>query len=214
MAMQPVVILVHGWNVDNPELTVGRLRDAFEARGYLVEHLLYGYLPFTWQATKVNPFIAARLAKRVLRWQRLGHPVDIVGHSNGCVITRLACTEHDIAPRTVEAINPALYDTLHPAPTAQWVHVWHNSGDVPVVVGKWLGWLPWSERYRPWGDMGRDGYRGKARNILNLNTGLDFQMPALGHSAVFKGEALPFYQDTIADACAQQWHHKPEVDHG
>lgn len=207
--MQPVVLLVHGWNVENPEVTVGRLRPHFENRGYLVEHLLYGYLPFTWQATRRNPRIAKKLAGRVARWQGLGHPVDVVGHSNGCAITQLACTVHKMRPRTVEAINPALRDTLHPAPTAEHVHVWHNAEDRATAVSKLISWMPWVRKTRPWGDMGRDGYQSGGQGVINLDTGRDFPINALGHSAVFKPPASEFYLPTIADCCAQQWRQKP-----
>lgn len=207
---RPVVVLVHGWNVSNPELTVGRLRDAFEARGYIVEHLLYGYLPFTWQVTRRNPKIAAKLAGRVKRWQDNGHAVDVVGHSNGCTIIHLACQWNGLRPRTVEAINPALRDTLHPAPGADLVHVWHNSGDTPVTVSKWISWLPWSHKWRPWGDMGRDGFRGGlGRGVVNLDTLADFPVAASGHSTVFKDPYAGFYLPTIAAACSDEWLSKP-----
>lgn len=210
---RPVALLIHGYNVSNPELTVGRLRGPFEDLGYLVETLNYGYWPLPLQISRINPSVADRLHTRVTLWQSRGHAVDVVGHSNGCAIIRLAFERHGTSPRTVVAVNPALHDSTHPCPSAEAVQVWHNRGDGAVVSGKWLsriaGLVPFFgsaiTASRPWGDMGRDGYLGDSSTVRNFDSGELLNPPhyALGHSAVFHYPGGVFLKE-IAGLCARQ----------
>jgi len=202
--MKRIVILVHGYNVSNLELTVGKLRKPFEELGYMVENLRYGYLPHTWQVTKKNPSIARKLASRVTHWQRRGYLVDVVGHSNGCAIGRIATTDNMMNVNTFVAINPALKKDLNPSSTAELVQVWHNEGDSAVVLGKWLRWLTgWARKARPWGEQGNEGYTGKDKNVVNFDCGKDFTVKADGHSAVFHKPASEFYLMAIALYCSE-----------
>lgn len=201
--MNKVVILIHGYNVDNYEETVGKLRKPFEALGYYVEFLNYGYEPVTWKITKRNPDIAKRLADRVGYWQNKDFTVDIVGHSNGCAITHLATEKHGIKVNVCVAINPALTADKNPSSNAELVQVWHNKGDKAVVLGKWLSWLiPWARNARPWGQQGKIGYQGKDKNVINFDAGNDFKVSAIGHSAVFKKPASDYFLREIAAYCS------------
>lgn len=203
--MEKVVILIHGYNVDNAQETVGQLREPFEALDYFVESLNYGYIPNTWQITKRNPAVAERLAGRVNYWQSKGYTVDVVGHSNGVAITHMATKNHGMRVNVCVAINPALTDDLSPSKSAKLVQVWHNDGDKAVVYGKWLSWInPWASKSRPWGQQGNTGYKGKDKNVVNFDCGEDFNVKADGHSAVFHKPASNFYLKAIALYCAQR----------
>lgn len=199
------VILVHGYNVSNLEVTVGKLRDHFEHYDYFVEALTYGFLPFTWQVTKHNRSIAKQLADRVKHYQSIGFIVDVVGHSNGCTIGNLATELYGMKVNTFVAINPALKKDLNPCKNAELVQVWHNDGDVAVEVSMWLRWLsPWAIKSRPWGEQGKEGYTGEDSNVVNFDCSKDFIIKADGHSAVFKKPVSNFYLPTIARFCARE----------
>jgi len=205
--MNKVVILIHGYNVSNPERSVGLLRPCFEKLGYEVVMLNYGYWPFTWQITRQNPKVAKRLAVLVEEWNAKGYAVDLCGHSNGDTIIRLASRDYQIDVRTVVGINPALKKDTHPCPTAKLVQVWYNGGDMPVVLGKWLRWLtPWARKARPWGQMGMEGYRGDVTDspVVSFDAGNSFKVKASGHSAVFKKPERGFFLSRIALYCHDQ----------
>ncbi len=196
------VILVHGYNVANPETTVGKLREPFEELGYLVETLTYGFVPFTWQITRNNPAIAKRLADRVKRYQEQGYTVDVVGHSNGSAITHIATKEYDMSVNVCVAINPALTADLNPSSKSDLVQVWHNDGDVAVEFGRFLRWLnPFARKARPWGRQGNAGYQGDDKNVRNFDCSRDFTIKADGHSAVFKKPESDFYLKAIPFYC-------------
>jgi len=202
--MKKAVILLHGWNVTDWMKTVGLLKPYFEALGYRVEVLDYGYWPSTRQATKGNPEVARRLEALVCDLTGQGYVVDVVGHSNGCTITHIASREYQIPVNTFVAINPALDKDVHPCPTAKLVQVWHNSGDRAVVLGKWLRWFsPWAKKARPWGEMGKKGYRGDSQHpsVISFDAGEDFKVIADGHSDMFKKDKREFFLARSAEYC-------------
>jgi hypothetical protein len=189
--------------VDNAQETVGQLREPFEALGYMVESLNYGYIPKVWEITKRNPMVAARLAERVLYWQVKGATVDIVGHSNGCAIGYIATEEYGMKVNVCVAINPALTADKNPSRHAKLVQVWHNEGDKAVVMGKWLSWFArWARDARPWGEQGKIGYQGKDKNVVNFDAGNDFKEKADGHSAVFHKPESEYFLREIAAYCS------------
>jgi pimeloyl-ACP methyl ester carboxylesterase len=207
--MTRAVILIHGYNVVNPQRTVGQLRQPFERLGYVVETFTYGYVPHTWQITKRNPSLAKQLAERVRYHRSLGREVDLVGHSNGCTIAHLAGRDHlthgDV--RVFTAINPALEIDLHPCSSAQRCHVWHNDGDGAVKASRWLRLVTWltpldEQLARPWGRMGAWGYTGDATNVINHDTIAEHNPTASGHSAVFEDPQSAYYMQRIAQVAA------------
>lgn len=188
------VILVHGFNVTNSQNTVGKLLPYFEEYGCIVEEMNYGYWPFTWQLVRRNPKEAARLASRVQHWHDKGYRVVVANHSNGAAITYLAT--HDTTYKApvwrVLSFHPALDRDVHPCQRAEKVFVVHNQGDLAVVAGSWLSAVvafltPKRYQARPWGQMGQDGFQGKAPNVWNIDTGdaKRFDPPAWGHSDEF-----------------------------
>jgi pimeloyl-ACP methyl ester carboxylesterase len=188
----PVVILIHGYNVSDLRQSVGKFRPYFEAEGCLVETYAYGYWPFPWQITKRNPKFAREVAARVSYWKNKGRAVILVLHSNGGTIARLACLVHGARADRILAIHPALHSEMEISHIAGKVIVVHNKGDVAVVAGKVLGffsrWIfPKSWVFRPWGDMGQDGYKGLSETHFNIDSG-DESHPIRchGHSQEFE----------------------------
>lgn len=198
-----IVILIHGYNVVNLEKTVGILRPYFEAQGYVVENLSYGFVPFVWQLEKKNPKVAKRLSSRIAYWQNEGaEEIVLVGHSNGCAIAYQTDNYYYNKIKTMIAVNPALDRKEHPYKSADKVFVLHNNEDKVVVKAKWLMWvaekLNWGWlKPIPWGEMGRTGFKGLASNVTNVDTGKGKEV-ALGHSGVFKSH---FYLQQIVNLC-------------
>lgn len=207
-----VAILVHGYNVVNPEKTVGKLRPYFEKEGFIVEMFTYGYVPFTWQITKRNPALANKLYWRIAYWKCVKKAdICLVGHSNGCAIINLLGDMLKITYKrrldngesiinVAMAINPALKTTKHPCSVSNCTYVYYNAEDKAVVMSKYLRWLtPWAKKARPWGEMGAVGYKGNDTNIHNIDCMNDFgPLKAKGHSAVFKKPQSQFFLQHIA----------------
>ena len=205
--MKKAVVLVKGWNVYDWRKTIGLLKEPFEALGYRVEVLDYGYWPFPWQATTGNFEVAERLSVLVYQLIEEGYTVDLAGHSNGCTITYLASNKYQIPINTYVAIQPALRKDSHPCLTAKLTQVWYNNGDTPVVLGKWLRWFtPWAEMARPWGEMGHDGYKGETTYpaVVQFNGGEDFSVKADGHSDYFSKKLRGYFTPRMSRYCDDQ----------
>ena len=198
-----VAILIHGFNVANPELTVGKLRPYLEYQGYKVVMFRYGCIGLlgVWRRNKK---LAKKLANLV-DWYRVpGSTVHVFSHSNGSTITRLAANYYQADIDAAICINPALTRDLNPAPNADFVHVYYNDEDRAVKLGKWLRWLnPFARASRPWGEMGRHGYNGKDSNVENFDTEAgEYPYKAVGHSGVFKEPAMSSLGPIIAQRAA------------
>jgi len=199
--MKKVAILIHGFNVFNPELTVGKLRPFLEYQGYEVQMFRYGWMGL-WGARTRNRKLAARLAQLTRGYAFRGYEVHVFSHSNGGTIQYIAQNEYHAIINGVVCINPALKMTLHPCRGAKFAHVYYNDNDLPVKLGKWLRWFtPLARSARPWGEMGRCGYLGShlvAPSVQSFDTEKGFSVPAKGHSGVFKDPAIDFFGEIIA----------------
>lgn len=195
-----VVILVHGFRVDRPLKSIAQMRPHFEALDCIVEGFNYGDLGI-FAVRRHNHTLARKLSARVDYWKQKNKRVIVVAHSNGAAINHIACKYYGGEPDVVAAINPALWRRLHPAPGAHLVHVWHNEGDCVTWWARLLSKVVPSKVFkaRPWGEMGRIGFVGPDRNVLNLNAGRHFPVQALGHSAVFKKPARDYFLPLIAN---------------
>ena len=90
---QRIAILVHGFNVDNPELTIGKLRPFLLDRGYDV--VMFDYGPTNlWQVRFRNKRLAKKLASWVSAYKCGGNEVHVFSHSNGAAITRIATAKY------------------------------------------------------------------------------------------------------------------------
>ncbi len=204
--MKPtVVILLHGYKVIDLRNSIGKMRPYFEELGCLVEVHPYGYWPFPWQITKINPQVAVEVAERVRYWKQKNYQVCIACHSNGAAITRSVCLVHGVQIDRILAIHPALRKTMEISETAEKVIVVHNHGDKAVVAGKLLGWvsrwlIPDSWVFRPWGTMGMHGYVGKVSGYLNIDSGSDsYHVPCWGHSDEFQKGKSEYWLPLLAN---------------
>ena len=202
-----VVILIHGYNVSDPRNTVGKFRREVEKFGHTAELYSYGYWPFPWQITKRNPKFAREIAGRIRYWKGKGYRVYLIAHSNGNTIARICEKVHKQYADRILAIHPALRKTMEISEFAEKVYVVHNKGDKAVVAGKVLGWFTKvlsmdSWRFRPWGDMGQDGYNGGRVNHFNIDTGSNKLPPMLrchGHSEEFHENVAHYWLPYLTD---------------
>lgn len=197
----PLILLVHGYNVFDPEETVGQLRTFFETQGCPTIIVDYGHTGLI-ETRRKNPKIAKRLAYLVeaSKTAQPNRPVIVVGHSNGCAIIHLATTAHNAAIDTVVYINPALGKRLAPGPQVSRCQVWHSPSDKPVKWAKRLSRIiprRWFNA-RPWGEMGAVGYLGDDKRVQNFDKQNDFLLSSKEHSDVFHWRLLPYFGDLIA----------------
>ncbi len=174
--------LLHGIHVGRGKPSVGRLRSHIASgSGLSVVYREYGDL-FAVQTGSHNPGIAESLLPQV------GRGDVLVGHSNGCAIWMRALQMGAPAVGLV-LLNAALKDDIEFPPQLKFVHVYFNQYDeaVPLtnfpVLRRWL--------FDPlWGDMGRDGYRGKDPRVTQFDCwNRDDELPDLaGHSSILAAD--------------------------
>jgi len=199
--MKPLVLLVHGYNVTDPEQTVGQLRTFFEVQGCPTIIVDYGHTGLL-ATRRQNPKIAKRLAylAKASKTANPERPIVVVGHSNGCAIIHIAATSHGAELDTVVYINPALEKHLAPGPRVKRCHVWHSPSDSPVKWAKRLSKVipkRWFDA-RPWGEMGAVGYVGDDGRVQNFDKENNFLLSSKEHSDVFHWRLLPYFGELIA----------------
>ena len=197
--MKPIVLLVHGFNVFNPEESVGRLRTFFEAEGCRVIMVDYGHTGIIETRLK-NPKIAKRIVD-ITSNIPADTPVIVVGHSNGCAIIHMASQFPSARIDLIVYINPALASELSPGIRTGACHVWHSPSDKPVKWAKRLSRLIPTRWFnaRPWGEMGATGYTGYDKSVTNFNKETDFQVSSKTHSDVFQWDLLPVFGHLIVE---------------
>lgn len=191
-----LVILIHGFNVtDGGAGTVRRLKPFYQMRGANVTSLRYGWFGLL-RARFCNEEVSENLARLITRSAKTYSQIIVVGHSNGCAIAHLASFKCSEQIHRFVYINPALKLDYAPAQNVKGIDVWHNAEDNAVL---WAKLLFWRAKERPWGLMGRTGYKGNDSRFVNFDTANDFSLKVKGHSAVFKKKVIGFFGLLIAD---------------
>lgn len=186
------VVLIHGarFNKEDKE-NLRRMATGFRATGFCVALPTYGYLPalliglFQW----LDRRIAESMAGFIL-------PTDILlGHSNGGTLVYLISQR--VKVRGAILVNAALDSDRIPA--ADFIHVYHNKGD---ILSKLSALVP----FHPWGDMGGVGYRGSDSRVTNIDQGNPPEgLPKLsGHSDVFKRGNIRPWSRFMAEMCLKE----------
>lgn len=193
MSYRPIVFLIHGFNVWNPEKSVGKMRTFFEAVGFHCIVVNYGHTGLMETKLK-NPKIAKQIAAMTASLDPKV-PVYAVGHSNGCAILHMATNEYSARINKLIYINPALKVDSAPGIHVEDLHVWHSPSDKPVKWAKKLHKVPLLRHFnpKPWGAMGAYGYQGKDTRVLNFNKQRDFKISSNAHSDVFEWTKLPYF---------------------
>ena len=200
--MKPLVLLVHGYNVHDPEETVGKLRTFFETRGCETIIVNYGHVGLLLRETKrKNPKVAKQVAATVNNSKLLdaSREVIVVGHSNGCAIINMACRDFGAKIDKVVYVNPALKTDLSPGCEC---HVWHSPSDSPVKWARRMHKIPFIRQLTPtrWGRMGSTGYRGSDVLVTNYNKEHDYIVSSKEHSDVFNWHLIAYFGPLIVNA--------------
>lgn len=200
--MKPIVLLIHGFNVFNPEKSVGKLRTFFEVRGCPTVMINYGHTGLIETRFK-NPKIAKKIAAitAAIKKANPDRPIILVGHSNGCAIIHIATNDFGAIADNVVYINPALEKHLSPGNHVKKCHVWHSPSDKPVKWARRLSKIipkKWFNA-RPWGEMGAVGYVGQDERMLNYNKEYSFLLSSKTHSDVFDWELMPYFGELIVE---------------
>lgn len=146
MAERRRCLLIHGWRVKDPTVSVGSLSRPLWELGYEPLILNYG---FTLTASRTM-FRSNKAAKN---WAARTQPSDIViGHSNGARIAWEMSHSGQCLATTMVWINPALDADCTPGRSVHNLMVVYNRGDLAVRAGSLI---PNSI----WGDMGYLGYQ-------------------------------------------------------
>lgn len=192
----PRIILVHGFNVRDPEKSVGRLRQMLEFAGFRVDLFQYGWTELFGARFETDNFADTLLsALNMLQDDEIIIPI---GHSNGCNLVNQAAMRMERYKRLLFThavyLNPALDRDTPMAPNMRKVDVFFNKGDAATT---WARWLP----ANPWGDMGARGYVGSDSRYVNHNC-----WPTVsGHSALFTDAGLEYLLHALVYPLADQY---------
>lgn len=167
-----VFVLVHGFNVKDPEKSIGKVGVVLEAQGYLVERFDYGDAGLI-DVRFANENLAYALLSTIRSIKRsYGHvAVDVIpiGHSNGCALIARAGTIAATSPIALSTgavfkqciyISPALNKKSALGDGIERCDVLFNEGDNIVSLSAFL-------LLHQWGAMGRKGYTGKDPRYIN-----------------------------------------------
>lgn len=181
-----VVLSIHGINVtDEGAGTTAKFSNIFTKNGAFFE--IVGY---RWVAIpdKTNKRIGKYLAERIAYHKTNGKTVVVIGHSNGCAIMDYASQIGAMPADIYCYLNPAVEKDREPQ-GVKWTLVWHTEDDHVVWWSRLLSLVTFnSVKARPWGEMGKTGYKGKHKNVINFeysNKNL-FNPAGSGHSGIFQ----------------------------
>ena len=178
-----ILVLVHGFNVKDPTLSIERTSPNLADMGYTVLAFHYGkadLVDVRWG----NENIAYALLSQIHTIKRYVGDAEIipVGHSNGCALIHRA-GELQAEPLFTRQIyiSPALNKKTKLAPMISRCDVLHNLGDTAVRFGSLIP-------FHIWGTMGRVGYKGDDIRYINHDCSKEVD----GHSDWFTPEKLAF----------------------
>ena len=177
--------LIHGFNVSDQGLnSVGNLKR--ELRNYIEEHHLNIELEIVSYPWAFVLTVALKNRAVVNYIVETSKPGDLlIGHSNGCWIA-LQASEIIDDIHYLMFINPALH-VRHEFPLhIKKAIVVFSPGDRAVWLGKlwrrFTNLFPWRwYRKHGWGEMGRKGYLGKHKNVINYEVEKKYR-----HSGLFR----------------------------
>ena len=165
-------ILVHGFNVKDPESSIGKLQK------HLENSVMFNY---GWRLFSVlwhNRKDAKKLKK--LLGKNLNS--SVWAHSNGCAIA-VEAARRGGSIKSLICINPALKkDTIFPS-SIERIIVIHTNHDVPTKAAAFFDKVPLLQLLVPnaWGKMGAKGATSLDDRVVNV----DLSEKLKGHSDFF-----------------------------
>jgi pimeloyl-ACP methyl ester carboxylesterase len=170
-------ILIHGFNVKNPENSTGKLREHLEN----CNMFNYGWRLFSvlWHNRKD--------AKRLKKLLGTNLSPNVFAHSNGCAIA-VEAAKRGANIKNLVCINPALKrDAIFPAAIER-IIVIHTNHDIPTRAAAFFDKVPLLQLFVPnaWGKMGAKGSSASDGRVVNL----DFTVHLDGHSDFFDNHNL------------------------
>lgn len=154
---------------DGGRNTIDKMKPFYEEQGFFVKEVDYG-----WMGLLGVRFCNMHLAHILARL--LDPDCYLVGHSNGCAISALAC-DFGYRPAGLVFLQPALNRNWVPPAQVPWLKIYRNTDDLPVWLATWL-------RNHIWGQMGRLGPSYKDDRVETVDIGFG------GHNAEFKSPAI------------------------
>jgi len=188
------VVLIHGIHAKEGDNNMSELAPYIQRDlpGVEVDLYQYGFMGF-WQARWQNDDIAAELADYLSEEEAF----VIIDHSNGGCITDLSCERYGLRPQGIVHINPAL-DRWRTARMANWVLTIHSEQDRWVNLSQWLP-------FHRWGDQGKVGYKGDAKNTVSLNASKQSGIMAYGgHCDLFSRKRISDWSKFMCNYIAER----------
>ena len=187
MTIEKVDILIHGFNVKDPEKTVGKLRP------FVKDALMfnYGYLNLFGVLFK-NKSKAKDLAGFIC-----GKQSTIYAHSNGNAISVIAARKYGAEIENLICIAPALNRNLVFPDSIKNILVLSTKKDKATKSARFFDSIPVIGWLVPdiWGSMGTDNYTGTDDRVTKLYLGDIID----GHSDYFSDENIEIVARLIND---------------
>lgn len=193
------VVLVHGFNVRDPMLSVGKLAAVFEQEGVHAHLFRYGWLGLLGVRT-FNDNLAEAFRCFCEGMAEPGEPVVVIAHSNGATLAHRTAwlvdeRADDPAPFThMVYLSPALDRDAPLAPQVKQCDVFHTKHDWAVRASSLL-------IGHPWGSMGAMGAYAEGTRYRNV----DGTKAANGHSAWFQPSGLAFLRERLVRPLIAQY---------
>jgi len=181
-------ISIHGFNVKDPEKTVGKLKK-YVKNLYVFN---YGYLSLLDVLFKNKS-----KAKDFARFIKGKEPVTVYAHSNGAAVSVIAARKYNTEIKNLICIGAALNVNAKFPESIQNILVLSTKHDKATRAARFFDSIPFIELLVPdvWGNMGGKGYTGKDDRVTNVY--LDDTIG--GHSDYFSDEDLPEVTKIIDD---------------
>lgn len=167
--MCKTIYIAHGFRSRKHVEWVENARSRFEAYGYAVQPVHYGF------TTLLD--VRLRTISNAARLAEVAHEPSIgIGHSNGCELLLRAANKGANFSHLV-FINPALKEDIKIPDNVDHIDVFYSPTDKAVVFGAlWRNINPINlfvsaEKESYWGKMGRVGYVGSDSRIKCHNLG-------------------------------------------
>jgi pimeloyl-ACP methyl ester carboxylesterase len=193
--MKTFVLLVHGFNVSDYSLSIGRLLQPLIDKNFMCDVFDYGEANLV-DVRFGNDNLAKSLLCMIRALKQNYDEVVLVGHSNGCCLINLAAhiqttTQQNLFSRCVY-ISPALDADSKLARNITKCYVYHTKYDNVVWWAKLLF-------FHPWGQMGKKGAINGDVRYKNIDC-TDY---VNGHSDWFRPNNIRRLVETISKSLGE-----------
>lgn len=179
--------LIHGFNVHDPEKSIGKLQ-SFLDKSFMFEYGWFGLISVL--------LYNKREAKKLKKLLSANNENTVFAHSNGCAIA-VESARKGAKIKTLICINPALKCNTKFPQSIERIIVIHTKHDKPTKAARFFDKVPFIQLIIPnaWGAMGARGSSLDDSRVKNWD--LSFRLT--GHSDFFENDNLKWIMPRLKE---------------